>query len=359
MSVSMLTEQLAKSGISTEVFTTTANGKNELSVSPGQSINVDGVSVRYFKRVTKDHTHFSPSLLKQLWKESHDFDLIHIHAWWNLVSVFSCLAALVRNVPVLVSPRGTLSQYSFQNRNIGVKWIIHNLLGKYLLNKCHVHVTSESENEAMQRLIHPKSITILPNFVKLPDQKQYLENRRSHYFKLLFFSRIEEKKGLDILFNALKTVSVPYTLTVAGNGNDDYIKHLKTIAVNNDIEDKINWAGFYNENKFALLQEHDLFVLPSYDENFGNTVIESLSVGTPVLISEQVGLADYVKKNDLGWICQTTPVSISGIINKIAVNHQHDLQRIRKVAPGIIYDDFNEDNLVKKYINMYDQLIKQ
>ncbi len=177
--------------------------------------------------------------------------------------------------------------------------------------------------------------------------------------RLLFFSRIEEKKGLDILFNALPKVSIPFKLTVAGDGDKYYIEHLKTIAAANAIEDKITWAGFYNEDKFDLLLEHDLFVLPSYDENFGNTVIESLSAGTPVLISEQVGLADYVEKNDLGWICQTNPDSIGERINEIFLNHQHDLQRIRKDAPGIIYNDFNEDNLVKRYISMYENLITQ
>lgn len=357
MSVSMLTEQLAKAGISTEVFTTTANGKIELPVSPGQTTIVDGVPVRYFKRITKDHTQFSPSLLKQLWKEGPDFDLIHIHAWWNLVSIFACLVALMRKVPVLVSPRGTLSQYSFQNKNIGVKWAIHNLLGKHLLNSCHIHVTSEMENKAMQRLIRPKSTTVLPNFVKLPGKMNFREHSHSPILRLLFFSRIEEKKGLDILFKALTKVSVPFKLTIAGDGDENYIEHLKVIAVDNAIENKINWAGFYNENKFDLLQEHDLFVLPSYDENFGNAVIESLSVGTPVLISEQVGLADYVTGNNLGWVCQTNPDSISNSINDIAADHRHDLERIRKAAPGIIYNDFNEDNLVKKYIIMYEKLI--
>jgi glycosyltransferase involved in cell wall biosynthesis len=359
MSVSMLSEQLAGAGVDIEVFTSTANGKTELRVTPGQAIMVDGVPVTYFKRITKDHTHFSPSLLKRLWKDAPGFDIIHIHAWWNLVSVLSCMVALMRKVPVLLSPRGTLSAYSFQNKNIGPKWFIHHSLGKYLLNKCHAHVTSERESKAVIILFHPKSITILPNFVKLPGIKTYAENKPAPFFKLLFFSRIEEKKGLDLLINALTLISVPFALTVAGDGDNDYIESLKAIAINNHVADNINWIGFQNENKFELLHEHDLFVLPSYDENFGNAVIESLSTGTPVLISEQVGLVDYVIKNKLGWACQTNPASISAAINEIAQNQQADLSRIRNNAPGIIYDDFNEDNLVKKYVNMYDQLIKR
>ena len=220
-------------------------------------------------------------------------------------------------------------------------------------------MTSERENNAIIKLFNPKSITVLPNFVKLPGKKQYPGNKPSGCFKLLFFSRVEEKKGLDILLSALATVTFPYSLTVAGDGDKDYIESLKKITENNHIDDKINWAGFYSENKFDLLHKHDLFVLPSHDENFGNAVIESLGVGTPVLISEQVGLADYVKRNNLGWICHTNAASVSWAINDIIKNQEIECRRIRNDAPGIIDEDFNEKNLVKKYINMYQQLVKQ
>ncbi len=98
-------------------------------------------------------------------------------------------------------------------------------------------------------------------------------------------------------------------------------------------------------------------ILPSYNENFGNVVIESLSAGTPVLISEHVGLANYVTKNNLGWVCQTTPQSVSDIINQIATNSVDELATISMNAPAIIHRDFDDDQLIKKYINMYQQII--
>ncbi len=358
MSVSMLCEQLVKQGISVEVFTTTANGKNELAVTPGRQVNVDGVNVQYFKRVTKDHSHFSPFLLIALWKNSREFDLVHIHAWWNLVSVLSCLVAVSRKVPVLLSPRGTLSPYSFGNKKVITKSIIHSFIGKYLLRRCNIHTTTTRESEAILRVITPQSITMLPNFVKLPPEIQPVPNSASNCLRLIFFSRIEEKKGLDILLNALKLISVPYHLTIAGAGDEKYIDGLKIIAESNHVADKITWAGFHNDNKFELLREHDLFVLPSHDENFGNAVIESLSVGTAVLVSDKVGLAEYVAENNLGWVCQTNETSISDTINQIAQQQADELARIRVGAPPIIYQDFKEDNLVKKYISMYNKLIK-
>lgn len=358
MSVAMLCEQLVKSGNDISMYVTTANGPHELEVIPNQTVMVDGVSVTYFKRITKDHSHFSPALLNAVWKNSRAYDLVHVHAWWNLVSVLSCLIAVIRGVPVLVSTRGTLSPYSFQNKNQGIKSIIHNLLGRPVLKRCHIHATSPRESDSVNCIINPKSTTIIPNFVKLPFFHSSSQTAISWPIKLIFFSRIEEKKGLDILFNALGMVNASFHLTIAGNGNEQYVESLKSLAIINGIADKITWTGFINEDKFKILQQHDLFILPSYDENFGNAVIESLSVGTPVLISEEVGLADYVNKNNLGWLCKTTAASVAETIDQIA-NKQSELLSIRESAPIIIYNDFCIDSLVEKYIGLYNKIIKQ
>jgi len=355
MSVSMLTEQLEKAGIQTEAYATTANGKTELPVTPNTPLVVDGVTVTYFKRLTKDHSHFSPALLRQLWKQVKSFDIIHIHAWWNLVSLFSCLVALMRNVPVVVSPRGTLSPYSFQNKNIGVKWFIHQLLGKPLLKRCHIHVTSNREAEAIDKIVKPKGITNIPNFVKLPGQTVEA-NRQTGAFKLIFFSRIEEKKGLDILLDALPFVVFPYTLTIAGDGDSTYINTLKALAEKNGVGANINWVGFKGNDKFKLLSENDLLVLPSHDENFGNVIIESLSEGTAVLISPFVGLAGYVTDNKLGWQCELNASALGNNINFI-IGRPDELTSIRKIAPGKIRADFDEGRLVKKYIDLYNNII--
>jgi len=262
----------------------------------------------------------------------------------------------MRNVPVVLSPRGTLSNYSFNNKNSRSKNIIQAVLGKSLLRKCYIHTTSGNELSAVNTIIKSKGSFNISNFIELGENKPRLDNEPGDYLKLLYLSRIEEKKGLDILLDALKTVTIPYKLTIAGDGNADYVNYLKGIAVKNNISDKINWVGFQQENKFDVLRDHDLFILPSHDENFGNVVIESLSVGTPVLISEKVGLADYVTENGMGWICQTNAISVSNAINAI-YTHKDMLGAIRAYAPGKIEDDFDKSILVQRYIDMYDKII--
>ncbi|HEY4196028.1 MAG TPA: glycosyltransferase, partial [Mucilaginibacter sp.] len=332
MSVSRLCEEMVKGGHTVEVFTTTANGADELPVAPDQKMIVDGVSVTYFKRLTKDHSHYSPALLRRLRKEVENFDVVHIHAWWNLVSVLSCRVALMSGVPVVVSPRGTLSAYSFTNKNNLPKKIIHHFLGNGLLKRSNLHVTSEREEQGIEALIQPKTITNIPNFIALPDHVSLVPEKQEGPLKLIFFSRIEQKKGLDILLNALTLVTVPYHLTIAGDGDAAYVDRLKAIASANGIADHISWMGFQGANKFELLQQHDLMILPSHDENFGNVVIESLSAGTAVLISKYVGLAGYVAKNNLGWVCGLEEREISGYIDRLQ-NESVRLSAIREQAP--------------------------
>jgi len=356
MSVSGLSEMMTAAGCSVQVFTTTANGTEELAVKPNVPTVVDGVPVIYFKRITKDHSHFSSALLRKLSSDVRNFDIVHVHAWWNLVSVLACWVAIKNGVPVVISPRGTLSPYSFSNKNNLAKKLIHNLLGRYLLNKSFFHVTSERENRAIRNLTQSRGIFNIPNFIKLPEKDQ-INCLRNGPLKIIFLSRIEQKKGLEILFEALADLKVPYQLTIAGDGAPSYINKLKALANEYDLERHLQWIGFRKEDKFDILQHHDLMVLPSYDENFGNVILESLSVGTAVVVSKHVGLADYVHQNDLGWVCNNDKTSLRESIN-LAYKGRTRLIEIRENAPVKIKEDFNDLNLSIKYMQMYQEIIQ-
>ena len=357
MSVSKLSEEMVLAGCHVEVYTTTANGPAELPVEPGKTVNIDGVRVTYFKRLTKDHTHYSPDLLKYMRRHVKQFDVVHIHAWWNLVSVLACRIAVKAGVPVVVSPRGTLSAYSFSNKNNLPKRLIHRFLGERLLKSSFFHVTSDREKAAMERLVVSREIFNIPNFIALPKVVPSPANATpEEKLKLIFFSRIEEKKGLEILFDALATISIPYTLTIAGDGEPDYVNQLKALADTDGISAHLNWIGFQGNNKFEVLRDHDLMVLPSYDENFGNVVIESLSVGTAVLVSKNVGLFNYVEEKGLGWACENDAASFSKLLESID-NDRDALAKIRQQAPALIRKDFNEENLRKRYFDMYQHII--
>ncbi|MCZ4244710.1 XrtY-associated glycosyltransferase XYAG1 [Pedobacter punctiformis] len=366
MSVARLCESLAQNSTNElEVFTTTANGKEELKVAANESAIVDGVKVTYFNRLTKDHTHFSPSLLRNLRRKikvaTNKELIIHIHAWWNTVSILSCWIAKSYNIPVVLSPRGMLTNYSLNNRNSFSKRLIHKLIGKRLLEYCHIHATSEKEKNDVLEIIQPKGIEVIYNQVNLPNTPVSLTDLLVEplpIFKLIFLSRIEEKKGLELLFKALSDLSINWTLTIAGSGETAYIEYLKAESVRLNIDKKIVWAGqISNDEKFKLLAAHDLMVLTSYNENFANVVVESLSVGTPVLVSEQVGLANYVRDNDLGWITTLHTDNIKQQITE-ACNAQSKRLEIKLKAPALVNTDFDSAVLVEKYLDLYNRIVK-
>jgi len=356
MSVSSLSEQLVKAGHDVSVFTTTANGDGELSVEANSPGIIDGVNVIYFDRITKDHTHFSPKLLLAVSKQAKTFNVVHIHAWWNLVSVFSCIIALTKGVKVVVSPRGTLSKYSFTHKSGFLKSIFHQIIGKKLLSKCAIHATSVSELQELTDLIKPKQVFNIPNFIHLPLIEQQTKDNDGERIKLLFLSRIDEKKGLDILINALALVNIPWSLSIVGDGDVRYIESLKKIAIAKKIDQHISWLGFRQSDKFEIYQQHDLFVLPSHNENFGNVVLESLSVGTAVLLSKHVGLSDYVSKENLGWVFDLNEVSLKNTI-QLAADQKTKRDTIQRNAPMLIRSHFSDAVLVERCEEMYQQII--
>lgn len=370
-----------------EVLTTTANGKEELALEAGKTLAIDGVSVTYFKRWTKDHSHFSPGLLWTLRRKilrytqddklntanqnlkkpprltdtlPKEGNILHIHAWWNLVSVLSCLVAKWYKIPVVLSPRGMLTSYTFGNRNSFSKRIVHKLMGETLLKYCHIHATSEQEKRDILKIVTPKSIRVIANLVSLGTevagsgyQVASSKYQDSLIFNIIFLSRIEEKKGLELLFEALALVHIPWQLSIGGTGKEEYIQSLRDKAETLKLSERITWLGqVSNEDKFNLMAMHDLTVLTSYNENFANVVVESLSVGTPVLISKFVGLADYVLNKNLGWITSLEIFEIKDQILNAFLSIAKRLE-IRNKSSSIIKEDFSDKALIKKYLNMY------
>jgi len=346
-----------------EVLTTTANGPAELHVNTQSKTLIDDVPVFYYKRWTKDHTHFSPALLWSLRKKillhirenKHKKGLvIHIHAWWNLVSILSCWIGKWYNIPVVLSPRGMLTPYTMGSRNSWSKKWIHIILGEKLLKFCHIHATSEMEKTNILEFTNPKSITVIPNLVNFPKHVPLAQaDLKDMPFKLIYLSRIEEKKGLELAFEALAQLNISWELTIAGIGEEKYVQFLKGKAKKLGISSRVDWIGYAsNENKFNLLAGHDLMLLTSYNENFANVVIESLSVGTPVLLSKQVGLADYVVEKKLGWLTDLDATSIARKFNEAYIN-KNNRDLIRSRAPKLIHEDFNDEILVQHYTELY------
>ncbi|MGH7176760.1 MAG: glycosyltransferase, partial [Tepidisphaeraceae bacterium] len=72
----------------------------------------------------------------------------------------------------------------------------------------------------------------------------------------------------------------------------------------------------YGAERVAALVDADLFVLPSYQENFGMVVIESLAAGTPVIISDQVNIHDQISQAQVGEVIPTQVPPLADAISR-------------------------------------------
>jgi glycosyltransferase involved in cell wall biosynthesis len=356
LSVSRLCEAQAQLGATVRVLTTTANGPAELDVPRGEPQLVNGVEVYYYRRLTKDHSHFSPALLWQVWLQCRRFDIVHIHSWWNLVAMLSALLCLLRRKRFVLSPRGMLSPYTLGSFS---KRIFHRWLGRWVVGYGVLHATTEQEAEECLKIVPGWKYFIAPNIIPLPPLHQVRAAdlhqgpkdpppRPKGPSTLLFLSRIDPKKGLELLFQALAQTNYP--LLIAGSGDPAYIASLVALAERLGIAGRIEWLGWVEgEEKFRLLAGAELLVLTSHNENFANVVIESLAVGTPVLLSEQVGLSRYVQAKDLGWVTPLDAGAIAAAL-KSAIADEAKRQRIRQQAPAVVREDFEAGKVAGEYL---------
>jgi len=336
------------------VLTTTANGKKELDVKAKEIQIVNGVPVIYFKRLSKDHTHFSPALLKYLWKNVKHFEIVHIHSWWNLVSVLAVFVCYLRRKKFILSTRGTLNEFSLKKSIIRRAFI--QCCNVTVFRNAVFHVTSKKEYAEVEKSIKRIPV-IIPNIISLA-HRNLIKKKQLLKLDLVFLGRLHPIKNLNLLLNALKNVDFDFNLHIAGDGEPEYVMQLKNQVIENDLESNCIWYGAIHDEKkkTELLVNADLLVLLSSTENFANVVIESLAAGTPVLLSADVGLADYVYKNKLGWICRTEADDILRKLNEIH-NSLNEILRINKEAPPLIQKDFDEVTLTNAYINLYFSII--
>lgn len=349
--ITMLAEKLVAEGHEVTVYTTTANGKEELNVPTGKEMDVDGVKVTYFKRLTGDHTHISTSLCKQLFKDVKKFDVVHIHSWWSPLVLGAAWICKLRGVKPVFSPHGMLSTYIMETNNAGKKKLLHDFVGKGLLKNSWLHVTADTEMKESLDIIPDWKGVVIPNLVQLSEKSH--ERNANEVFTIGFLSRIDPKKGLDVLIKALSKVNFEYKLQIAGDGEEQYVNELKKLAVGLGTSEKLEWVGWKNgEEKFEFLAQLDLFALTSHNENFAVVVIEALSVGTPVIISNKVGLFKYVEERNFGSITDMTIENITEQLNQLHAE-TGKLQKINTEAPVKIKEEFDGSVLAQEYAKFY------
>jgi glycosyltransferase involved in cell wall biosynthesis len=231
------------------------------------------------------------------------FDVAHIFGLYDFLGPALGEACRKRAIPYLVEPIGMFAPIV---RNLWLKRVYHRIYGRKLLEGASAVVaTSEQEIEELAAGGVPRAkIVMRRNGVEVPETWPERGAFRSRLeipkdMKLvLFLGRLSVKKSPELLLRAfadLKKRIEGMKLVFAGPDEGGMKSQLEQMAEQLDVSRCVQFAGaLFDQDKWAAYRDADVFVLPSQNENFGNTAAEAVAAGTPVIVTEQCGIAPLV-----------------------------------------------------------------
>lgn len=291
---------LAASGVSV-VTATTDHGLNEAH-STTEDFEFAGGSVkRVYARKRIAFYKVAPGLMLWLWANVRNFDVVHIHALFSFSSIAAGLIARARGIPYILRPLGTLTGYGM-TRRAKLKRASFSLIEAPILRRAAaVHFTSkEEENEAVALDVKLRSV-VVPLGVEgtRPGDGNRIEAEHPSLCgkrALLYLSRIDPKKNIEALLEAYAATHEARQnsmLLIAGSGEANYAESLKSRAEALGIADRLIWLGHVDgQKKQDVFARADIFVLPSFSENFGIAAVEAMLAGLPCILGEGVAVAN-------------------------------------------------------------------
>ena len=365
-----LCKGLANRGHKVSLYTTNADENKTLNVPLGVSTIVEGVEVFFYpaQQVFFGNV-LSYPMVSALKNGIPSADLVLIHSLYQLSSTAAAYYCRKFRVPYVVRPHGILDPILARRRRWLLKWAYIHIFEKTNLNSAAAIQFSSSMEEEMARdfmtikspkLLIPEGINIEP-FKKLPQRGSF----RSRYpemagkLMVLHLGRLHQKKGLDLLIEAFSRAAVSRDdahLVLAGGGDADYVILITKMLHNFGIFDRATITGQLDEDeKLSVLRDADIFVLASYGENFGISVVEAMSCGLPVLITDKVGIWREIVEAGAGISTSCQSNKIADQIEKLLDEPELRLSMGRR-GKSLVEARFSTDRMAEKMEAAYQSL---
>jgi glycosyltransferase involved in cell wall biosynthesis len=358
-----LAKGLATHGVDVTVLTTNANGDTgqvPLDVPLDRPVEQDGYRICYFRCAPFRRYKFSLDLLRWFARHASEFDLAHIHALFSPVSTAAATIARFQHLPYILRPLGTLDPADLQKKRWLKQFYATLFERPNLAGAVALHFTSDQEAKISNRF------GTLPRDLILPLGVNSLEDTPSHLPSspptLLFLSRIDPKKGLDLLLPALEQLlaeRLSFRFVLAGTNPQDpnYESQIRAQIQASPLAAHTTITGFVTgAAKAALLRSADLFVLPSYYENFGIAVAEAMAAGIPVVISDQVHIWREIEQAQAGWVSTCT---VSALTEQLRSALQSDQERQQRGANARIHalHHYSWNAIAQQMITAYREIL--
>ena len=335
VAVPLLGKAIASRGHEVVILTTQRAWSAEQGSRRQSAVATTGnIEYVYVRRSTNFYK-VSWELVRWLKANIRNFDVVHIHALFSFASTAAAFVAAKNKVPYIVRPLGVLNQWGLRNRRSILKRASLALVEKRILtNAAAVHYTAAAERVEAAKI--GEWVARLPSFIvpllvaaangqeqSAKGEEEFLQKYPRTRGKriVLFLSRIDRKKGIELLLEAFASVQKEIenlVLLIAGSGDPAYESSLRSRAELLGINELVVWTGFVSgEDKAAVLDAAEIFVLPSYSENFGIAAAEAFAAGKACILSDQVGLADDARRANAAVVIRCDAKELAEAIKKL------------------------------------------
>ena len=270
---------------------------------------------------------WNPAVNRYCRARLQDFDVVHIFGLYDLLGPAVGAACRKRGIPYVLEPIGMFVPIV---RTLWLKRIYHAVWGRELLLGARAVIgTSEQEAEELASGGVPRANVVLRrNGVEFPsswpDRGAF---RKAHNVSpedrmVLFLGRLSAKKSPDLLLRAFaelsgRTAGMNLTLVFAGPDESGMKAELQKMATQLGVRTKVQFTGaVFGDAKWAAYRDADLFVLPSQNENFGNTAAEAVAAGTPVIVTENCGIAPLLAE-EAGLVVRHDASALANALERV------------------------------------------
>ena len=363
-----LSKRLADNGHGVTIYTTDGF-KSRLKVKKNQPVDVECMEVYYFRNVSISLTKrnfYLPYLLPLIAKKNiQKFSVVHIHTFRSLLVIPIWYYAKKYNIPYILQAHGSVLP-TFQKQRL--KKIFDLFFGyRILKDATKLIALTKTEAEQYKRMdVDENKIEIVPNGIDL-SQYENLPKRGEFRKKysigddekvILYLGRIHKIKGLDLLvktFSDLIKELDDIRLVIVGP-DDGFLSTLKKQIEDLKIDGRILFAGpLYERDKLEAYVDADVYVLPSVYETFPVTVLEACACGTPVIVTDQCGIADIV--DEVGYVVEYDKDQLQDAIIKI-LSDEGLRRKFGEEGKRLVGEEFGWDEVVLDIENIYLSLIE-
>ena len=358
-----ISKELVKRGHEVTVYTTDGF-KYRLNVPKNKPVMVDGIKVYYFRNLSSylarkfvlPLPYYLPFIAR---KEIKNFDIIHLHEYRTFLNIVVSYYARKYKIPYVLQPRGSFPRFtkSFQKKIFDV------FFGSQITkNARKIIATSKIEAGQFGFGTSNKKIVFIQNGINLEEFKNLPkkgEFRKKYKIKdtekiILYLGRIHKRKGLDLLVEVFSKLQKNLNIKLVIVGPDDgYLNYLKNLVKNLKIGKKVIFPGpLFEKNKLEAYVDADVFVLPSKDkyESFGNVVLESLACGTPVIVTNNCGVSEYLN-SEVSYIVEYNEKQLSDAILNILTDEKKRIKMSVKAKKFV--RNFSWEKVVDKIEKIY------